>query len=231
MTTTDEIDAAAQAICNQHPLFIERQHEKRALDWSELTDADRKIFTCAAQAALAAADAVRAKQEPVGCTLCAHGNDLPEGEYCRACGFGIEKLTGLARGIALARGINSPPKIPLRFSTDALREALVEAKKWIAHLGASSRFIGVQSEGILARIDAALAPADMRDGWRTIDSAPRDGTHLIGWEKSWYCPAPVFWNTDSGSWRSWPGARSDTNPIYWPTHWMPLPPAPDGGER
>jgi hypothetical protein len=25
-----------------------------------------------------------------GCILCAHGNDLPEGEYCRACGEGFE---------------------------------------------------------------------------------------------------------------------------------------------
>jgi hypothetical protein len=30
---------------------------------------------------------IKSKQPSRGCTLCAHGNDLPDGEYCRSCGF------------------------------------------------------------------------------------------------------------------------------------------------
>ena len=47
-----------------------------------------------------------------GCTLCAHGNDLPPGEYCRACGLGEDETRQpepaardkLAEAIKSARG-------------------------------------------------------------------------------------------------------------------------------
>jgi len=51
----------------------------------------------------------------LGCTLCAHGNDLPEGEWCRACGFGLPmpetkpaELFGLAKAVKAARGGDAP---------------------------------------------------------------------------------------------------------------------------
>jgi hypothetical protein len=36
-----------------------------------------------------------------GCILCAHGNDLPEGEYCRACGEGFEDAVKNLEGVEL----------------------------------------------------------------------------------------------------------------------------------
>lgn len=57
-----------------------------------------------------------------GCLLCAGGNDLPEGEYCRACGCGLPTQTatkeqkpkdaGLADAVKKARGGDAP--IPFR---------------------------------------------------------------------------------------------------------------------
>jgi hypothetical protein len=36
-----------------------------------------------------------------GCILCAHDNDLPEGEYCRACGEGFENVVKNLEGAEL----------------------------------------------------------------------------------------------------------------------------------
>lgn len=50
-----------------------------------------------------------------GCILCANGNDLPEGEHCRACGR--EGLaTGLRAAVIKARGRQEPPSVPVRFA-------------------------------------------------------------------------------------------------------------------
>lgn len=56
-----------------------------------------------------------------GCTICANGNDLPEGEYCRACGFVEYKRRNpetipknkLKEAVKSARGYPEP--IPFTF--------------------------------------------------------------------------------------------------------------------
>jgi hypothetical protein len=80
--------------------------------------------------------------------------------------------------------------------------------------------------------------------WQTIDSAPKDGTEIIGifcndygyQEKpTIYGPWTIAW--DGKKWASsWDGSEvieSETDfgtsykgPDVEPTHWMPLPPAP-----
>lgn len=52
-----------------------------------------------------------------GCVLCANGNDLPEGEYCRACGREGTAF-GLGAAVIKARGRQEPPRIPVAFDTD-----------------------------------------------------------------------------------------------------------------
>ena len=52
-----------------------------------------------------------------GCLLCAEGNDLPRGEWCRSCGRSNE--TPLARAVRLARGSDTPPAMPLTFADTA----------------------------------------------------------------------------------------------------------------
>lgn len=77
----------------------------------------------------------------------------------------------------------------------------------------------------LAEIDAAIADAQAGDGWRTMDSAPRDGSPIvsIGFRTEprivkYVAPlssrSPGWWATAPGRWD------------FRPTHWMPLPPPP-----
>lgn len=65
-----------------------------------------------------------------------------------------------------------------------------------------------------------------RDGWRDMDSAPKDGTRVLisGWtgrgDQRWVTAAMFsaerdYWWSDHESWRMHP-----------PTHWMPLPAPP-----
>jgi len=81
------------------------------------------------------------------------------------------------------------------------------------------------------------------DGWRTIDSAPKDGTHFIGF-KSGIVARETFWDFyqegsisynlykegkgPSGSWSDY--TREGWCLPFHPTHWMPLPAAPVLGD-
>ena len=58
--------------------------------------------------------------------------------------------------------------------------------------------------------------------WQTIDSAPKDGTHILGvWCHSRTGIYAVTWFSD-GSWHEW----DDSIELSEPTHWMPLPEGP-----
>lgn len=75
--------------------------------------------------------------------------------------------------------------------------------------------------------------------WRTIDSAPKDGTEILGYGL-W---AGEINGTDTIPTRctiQWDGGTTDYEGFHWsvtgtdayaawmcPTHWMPLPPPPD----
>ena len=68
-------------------------------------------------------------------------------------------------------------------------------------------------------------------GWRDIESAPKDGTTLIGFDASReYEPeeglgAVEFMRFLDGSW------LDPCTHTMKPTHWMPLPPPPGGSQR
>jgi hypothetical protein len=68
-------------------------------------------------------------------------------------------------------------------------------------------------------------------GWQPIESAPRDGTRILGWNK-WdgvlvYEPYRYGSNGQFEGWRS-PLDHEDT--FDFPTHWQPLPSTPTQGE-
>lgn len=75
----------------------------------------------------------------------------------------------------------------------------------------------------LAKAAIAAMPPMGGEGWRAIDSAPKDGAWIFA-----YCPdvsisnypCVVFWDDE------WLSARSLET--MRPTHWMPLPAAPEG---
>jgi hypothetical protein len=63
---------------------------------------------------VAAGPKCAAKLSDTGCMLCANGNDVPDGEYCRACGY-ENNMYPLAAAVKRARGVNAPPRRPVAF--------------------------------------------------------------------------------------------------------------------
>lgn len=56
--------------------------------------------------------------------------------------------------------------------------------------------------------------------WQDIESAPRDGTDILVFEKG--VSRIAFWDTARGGiWSEWPGRVQ----VY-PEHWQPTPPPP-----
>lgn len=125
--------------------------------------------------------------------------------------------------------------------TDKVREALEAARDT---LSAASRqltddhkiVLGGKrwGETAIAKIDAALAALDAPaegEGWRTIDSAPRDGTVVLTVCMDAQRPrVNAAWWRD-GWWRSFRPTLDKfqtENPFRWfPTHWRPLPSPPE----
>jgi hypothetical protein len=57
--------------------------------------------------------------------------------------------------------------------------------------------------------------------WLPMDSAPKDGTMILGWVKEWYGERPyIFWYQYGG----WEWDKDDT--VLVPSWWMPLPGPP-----
>lgn len=65
----------------------------------------------------------------------------------------------------------------------------------------------------------------MKTNWKPIETAPKDGTFVLLWEKH----AGLFVGNFRPGWASWlsmPGAYCRQ-----PTHWHPLPAAPEAKEQ
>jgi hypothetical protein len=63
--------------------------------------------------------------------------------------------------------------------------------------------------------------------WQPIETAPRDGSFLLGYYKMWKCPTIIRWQKSQyGDFGYWDCARVCSDNIH-PTHWMPLPDAPE----
>lgn len=77
-------------------------------------------------------------------------------------------------------------------------------------------------------------PTGEVSGWQPIETAPKDGTTIIGWAETMLEPVTIRWKSET--WQSvWELARvleteSDFGTSYkdpdWPTHWQPLPEPP-----
>lgn len=73
--------------------------------------------------------------------------------------------------------------------------------------------------------------ATLVSGWRSMDSAPRDGTRVLLWYEELE-PHTIQgqWDADFGWVDVWNNDKieGDSGSI-WPTHWQPLPSPPGGG--
>lgn len=96
------------------------------------------------------------------------------------------------------------------------------------HVSLSGKAFGVVTKGDFRALRSALsdaAPAE--EGWRPIETAPKDGTRVICWNERWEAPesgcrygpvwASISLAADKGGWK------------HPPTHWRPLPAPPAGG--
>jgi hypothetical protein len=78
---------------------------------------------------------------------------------------------------------------------------------------------------------AELTIAGWSDGWRPIESAPRDGTPVIGWvDSSKGLPSGVmyvvWWREGhDGRWCFFESGRGESYSVY-PSFWRPLPAPP-----
>lgn len=64
--------------------------------------------------------------------------------------------------------------------------------------------------------------------WQPIETAPKDGTAILAWEKDWECPAVVSLEEYDGTeyWEYRESLINDAMGEAFPTHWIPLPDAP-----
>jgi hypothetical protein len=66
--------------------------------------------------------------------------------------------------------------------------------------------------------------SDQKDGWRPIESAPKDGPVLIAEGNGAMCVA--VWDRGDDEWMAWGAGDGTLHCIVYPTHWRPLPPPP-----
>ena len=100
------------------------------------------------------------------------------------------------------------------------RAAIARGEKTGTALGDAYHFDEAAEE--IERLRTLLSSSRGEQGWRTIDSAPKDGSDILAWSPGLMIGAMVLYWAD-GYWRekaNCMGLKADI------THWMPLPSAP-----
>lgn len=103
----------------------------------------------------------------------------------------------------------------------------------LTHLGSCGGF-DVEVECLREALDAARRTTPDREAWQPIETAPRDGTPIIGCTfhpqlMHLYAPCTIFWaayHPNSEGEKTWRTSAICGNKMKGVTHWMPLPTAP-----
>jgi hypothetical protein len=122
--------------------------------------------------------------------------------------------------------MTQPPPTPKAIVTDAIARLEIAISERLEMTGGDAARVGVLIDDIRTVIAAANPEAREIMRWRPIETAPKDGSSIL-----------AIWrwgdNPDNGAethmvvrWCGWWDAQGFTQPE--PTHWMPLPPAPEG---
>jgi hypothetical protein len=64
--------------------------------------------------------------------------------------------------------------------------------------------------------------------WQPIETAPKDGSVIIGWHKKWQELSMIDFDNRE---KKWMGRFPGFIPFDQPTHWMPLPPPPNDADQ
>jgi hypothetical protein len=98
-------------------------------------------------------------------------------------------------------------------------------------------FLMDDERGIVLEALARHREQARADAWRPIETAPKDGTEIVLWPAlrrpidGVVPPTTGAWYTLSGEGLWYDLSVGHHNGFWKPTHWMPLPPAPDAIEQ
>jgi hypothetical protein len=67
--------------------------------------------------------------------------------------------------------------------------------------------------------------------WQPIETAPKDGTHILAWVPWTRYPKTLFWAIYADEWRCPASERGPCEDGWQPTHWMPAPAPPQEEKR
>jgi len=102
----------------------------------------------------------------------------------------------------------------IQIAREALKAARESFRTGRGQLSASNKILDA-----LAAIET--------EGWRTIDSAPRDGTRVfLGWALEGNWPSCVGFWSDDGALSTWCDDATEDDYTPQPTHWQHLPKPP-----
>jgi hypothetical protein len=116
------------------------------------------------------------------CIICANGNDLPEGEHCRACGR-EGRAFGLGAAVIKARGRMEPPTVPVLFASPqpATAQSTISSQKPIySYSGEPSKSrppVVTEDDGSGDRLPAGWQPPSVPPHDR---APPQQGQPLTG---------------------------------------------------
>ena len=140
-----------------------------------------------------------------------------------------------AAGVIIEQ-LGEPAPNPAPAADAVERVILAQRAVWVQYGDGEQMHAQLEREMALAAI-AALPPMDSaKDGWRTMDSAPRDGTHILAQLDANLPPTTVHWfgpadlpGLRAGGW--YLSVQQNEGPRVHPTAWQPLPAAPNGGGK
>jgi hypothetical protein len=102
-------------------------------------------------------------------------------------------------------------------------DAVIHAEPTVC--GLTDFSLGNWDETVLAAWNRRATPEAPSDAWQPIETAPKDGTWILGWAQSDSTPYRVSWGRNHNGSMTWCTSSFSFVGGYI-THWMPLPAPP-----